>query len=89
MPVHQSKPSDPDLQVLEYVDDLIVRGSAVGIENFMHDIQLKYKIRDYGEPKSFLGMEIIRDNHARTIKLTNLIFDYLKLLLPIIMLCKN
>ena len=58
----------PDLQIIEYVDDLVLKGSAVSIENFLHDLQLKYKIRDYGEPKSFLGMEVTRDKKARTIK---------------------
>jgi hypothetical protein len=63
-------PRYPGLQLIEYVDDLVCRGSALAIENFIHDLKLKYEIRDYGEPKSFLGMEINRDRKARTIHLT-------------------
>ena len=34
---------------------------------FLADLQSKYKIRDYGEPRSFIGMEISRSKHTITL----------------------
>ena len=64
-------PLYPKLQVIEYVDDLIIKGPAAEISRFKEeDLLKKYEIRDYGEPRSFLGMEITRDRKRKTIKLT-------------------
>ena len=58
------------LQIIEYVDDLILKGSKLAINNFKQDIQTKYEIRDYGAPQSFLGMEVQQDRERHTITLT-------------------
>ena len=63
-------PSYPNIQLIEYVDDLIIKGPFAEIKRFKHDLVQKYEIRDYGEPRSFLGMEIHRDRKKKTIKLT-------------------
>ena len=60
----------PNLQIIEYVDDLILKASKVEIERFKKDLVSKYEIRDYGDPRSFLGMEVTRDRSAGTIRLT-------------------
>ena len=65
-----SNPLYPNLQLIEYVDDLIIKSSKAEIARFKQDLIAKYEIRDYGEPRSFLGMEIVRDRKAKTIRLT-------------------
>ena len=52
------------------MDDLIIKGAAAEISRFKQDLLKKYEIRDYGEPRSFLGMEITRNRKRKTIKLT-------------------
>jgi len=59
-----------NLWIICYVDDLILRGPSSEISAFKADFTKIYEIRDYGEPESFLGMEVTRDRVKRTIKLT-------------------
>jgi hypothetical protein len=63
--------SDPGAWVLVYVDDMLIIGSSVTVmQQVKQQIQSVFKCRDLGEPKVFLGMEVLRDRSARTIKLT-------------------
>ena len=54
-------PNYTSLWLLQYVDDLQLTGSDADIEAFMKTLKTKYELRDYGEPRSFIGMEILRD----------------------------
>ena len=47
-----------------------IAGIPAEIDLFVQDIQAKYKIRDYGEPKSFIGMEVNR--MGRSVRLTQM-----------------
>ena len=51
------------------MDDCLVIGDDDYINDFMKEIQKKYKIRDLGEAETFLGMEIIRNRKKRTLKI--------------------
>ena len=53
-----------------YVDDMLMAGDKELIEEFMATIMKQYKIRDLGEPKTFLGMEINRAKDGKSLKLT-------------------
>ena len=75
MPTHSDvclytskNPKYPTLRVLQYVDDLQLSGLPADIESFVRDLTTKYEIRDYGEPRSFIGMEVVRTGNR--IKLT-------------------
>ena len=63
----------PSVMVLEYVDDLQIAGLPEDIDHFVKDLQLKYKLRDYGEPKSFIGMEVTRSGRSITLTQTKYI----------------
>lgn len=47
--------------ILVYVDDLLVAGSQQSVDALVDLIGQKLDMRDMGEPKHFLGMEMIRD----------------------------
>lgn len=47
--------------VLVYVDDLLVIGSSLSyIQKMRNDLQSKFKTKDLGEHKYFLGIEFSR-----------------------------
>ena len=61
--------------IICYVDDLCHVGNAAGKLEFRKLINIDtnpdgFKVRDYGEPTSFLGIEISRNRAARTITLS-------------------
>ena len=59
------------LIVLVYVDDLIICGdSRSEIEKFKSDISKKFNMKDLGDLKRILGMEVKRDREARTLEIT-------------------
>lgn len=64
------KVGDKILWCCIYVDDMLMAGDQELITNFMSTIEVKYKIRDLGEPKTFLGMEINRGKDGRSLLLT-------------------
>ena len=62
--------SSKDLWLLMYCDDLILAGSPASQAAFKKELAEEYEFRDYGEPQSFLGMEVTRDLTANTLHLT-------------------
>ena len=59
------------LIVLVYVDDLIVCGdSRLEIEKFKSAISKRFNMKDLGDLKRILGMEVKRDRKARTLEIT-------------------
>ena len=64
------KVGDKILWCCIYVDDMLMAGDDELIEEFMAAIMKQYKIRDLGEPKTFLGMEINRAKDGTSLKLT-------------------
>ena len=62
--------SSKDLWLLMYCDDLILAGSPASQAAFKKELAEEYEFRDYGEPQSFLGMEVTRDQTANTLHLT-------------------
>ena len=64
------KVGDKILWCCIYVDDMLMAGDQELITNFMSTIEVKYKIRDLGEPKTFLGMEINRGKDGKSLLLT-------------------
>ena len=58
------------MYIVVFVDDLLVIGDDSYINDFMTCVNKKFKIRDLGEAKSFLGMEITRNRENRTLKIS-------------------
>jgi hypothetical protein len=46
-----------------WVDDILAGGDAAAVADFQAKLEAEFEIRDYGEPKVFLGFDISR-NHA-------------------------
>ena len=58
------------LLVIVYVDDLTITGSSLEmIQDFKTSMASTFKMKDLGEMKTFLGLEITRDREARTISI--------------------
>lgn len=55
---------------LVYVDDILFAGHAEDVENAVNIIMSTYDATDEGDASSFLGMAIIRDRQAKTLKLS-------------------
>ena len=53
-----------------YVDDLIATGDQGYIDSFVRFLQSKFTVRDLGEAKVFLGMEVNRNRKNKTIKIS-------------------
>ena len=53
-----------------YVDDMLMTGDHELIEDFISTINKQYKIRDLGEPKTFLGMELNRAKDGKSLEIT-------------------
>ena len=68
-----TNPKYPSIKILEYVDDLQVSGVEHEIDAFVADLKVKYEIRDYGAPQSFIGMEVTRINNKLTLTQTKYI----------------
>ena len=62
-----NNPKYKSVWILQYVDDLQISGDAMEFEEFLIDLKLKYKIRDYMEPRSFIGMEVTRTKDTLTL----------------------
>ena len=45
-----------------WVNDILCCGDAWAVDDLQHKLKAKFEIRDYGEPKVFLGMDIDRDH---------------------------
>jgi hypothetical protein len=57
--------------LLVYVDDILIAGSDVQLVNaVVNQLGATFDLRDLGEPKMFLGMEIHRDTTAGILKLS-------------------
>ncbi|XP_016200120.1 uncharacterized protein LOC107641128 [Arachis ipaensis] len=59
------KQSESFTAILVYVDDLVLIGNDIGeINSIKQDLDDKFKIKDLGDLKYFLGMEVARSNSA-------------------------
>jgi len=83
---YEVSPVDPCLYIrrdnqgvsylLAYVDDICYLGCEAHRKEFVHNVNIEtnpthgFKIRDYGVPTSFLGMEIKRNIAGKTLALT-------------------
>lgn len=57
--------------VVVYVDDMIVVSrDSVGVRNIIKELKTKFSIKELGEPRFILGIEVTRDRSARTITLS-------------------
>ncbi|QHO24819.1 Copia protein [Arachis hypogaea] len=57
------KQSESFTTILVYVDDLVLTGNEIGeINSIKQDLDDKFKIKDLGDLKYFLGMEVARSN---------------------------
>ena len=57
------KQGDTVLYLLVYVDDLVITGNSVTeVEKFKVFLKNKFKIKDLGELKYFLGIEVLKPN---------------------------
>ena len=59
-----------EIKIACYVDDLLITGDKNYIDEFVKYMESRFTVRDLGEPKTFLGMEITRNRSKRTIKLS-------------------
>lgn len=58
------------LVVVLYVDDLLIASSTVeAMVNFKRAISIKFNMKDLGETRYILGMEVIRNRAERTLEL--------------------
>ena len=55
--------------LIEWVDDILVVGTSDMIADFRKRINDSYKIRDYGTPTDFVGMQLKRNRKNGTLKL--------------------
>ena len=61
---------DRSIYVLAYVDDLLVAANALSdVQRVKQLLMSAFDARDLGEAKLFIGMEIVRDRHAKELKL--------------------
>jgi hypothetical protein len=59
------------VKLLVYVDDILIASKELGsVEHAKKALSSSFNVRDMGEAKYFLGMEIERDQEQGTIKLT-------------------
>jgi hypothetical protein len=56
--------------VCTWVDDCLIVGDAQLCEQFKHSLKTDYRVRDYGQPESYLGMEFARDRQHGTVSLS-------------------
>jgi hypothetical protein len=56
-----------EINIACYVDDLLVSGCTEFIDELVATLQKRFTVRDMGEAKTFLGMEIERDRKKRTL----------------------
>ena len=62
---------DDRILLLVYVDDILVAAKSLdNVNKAKHMLQAEFDIKDLGEAKVFLGMEIERDRDAGTLKLS-------------------
>ena len=48
----------------------MIVGDAQLCEQFKHSLKTDYRVRDYGQPESYLGMEFARDRDHGTVSLS-------------------
>ena len=57
--------------LLLYVDDMLVTGSDINeIQKVKHDLKCRFEMKDLGEAKRILGIDIIRDRKRRVLWLS-------------------
>jgi Reverse transcriptase (RNA-dependent DNA polymerase) len=65
--------------ILIYVDDLVITGSNLsGIETLKHHLSLEFDIKDLGNLKYFLGIDIARSNKGLFLSQRKYILDLLR-----------
>jgi len=68
-----SHPVHKLLYILVYVDDLIVAGKSLdGVQAVKKSVSATYDVRDMGEVKEFISMNVMRDRAAKMPTLSNL-----------------
>lgn len=54
-----------------YVDDMLILGRSLGaVSEFKEEFSKMYKIKDLGEVRTFLGLEVTRDRASRTLTIS-------------------
>lgn len=62
----KKKDGRPVAFLLLYVDDMLVTGSDINeIQKVKHDLKLRFEMKDLGEAKRILGIDIIRDRRRK------------------------
>jgi hypothetical protein len=60
--------SAKEMMVIFYVDDFAISAVTTAIiDNFFGELMKKFQVRRLGEPKEFLGIQIVYDRHMRSI----------------------
>ena len=59
--IYKDSKTNKEIFVACYVDDLLITGDKQYIDDFVEFMSETVTVRDLGQPKSFLGMEIVRD----------------------------
>lgn len=63
--------SKGDVYLLVYVDDILIASKGIEAVNKVKELLMSvFDVRDLGEAKYFLGMELLRDREAKTLKIT-------------------
>ena len=70
-PLFILKNGEGSVYITSHVDDYIVTGdNKAGIKKAKESIKQRFKMKDLGACKTYLGMEVSRDREGRQIKLT-------------------
>ena len=71
--------ADGKLTVLIYVDDIVLTGNCKGEMVYLKKLLSKeFEIKDLGQPRYFLGMEVARSSQGISISLRKYVLDLLK-----------
>lgn len=73
------KGTNVTLYVLVYVDDMIITGSSnMAIDNLITVLEARFSLKDLGESKYFLGIELHRDSRGLHLRQQKYIADLLE-----------
>ena len=72
-PVQQTSPilyETGEVHIACYVDDPLVVGDQQYVNDLINTLKVIFTVRDLGEPKTFLGMEIYHDKQNKTLSIS-------------------
>ena len=59
--IRRNKQGEVILVAATWVNDVLIAGEPQAVQDFRKEIAQHFSVRDFGEPKDFVGCEITRD----------------------------